>query len=968
MPFVEQIIYGVNEDEPAKGSHALAHSPGVNKDVAREVAKLCESWGSFPVLGLSYPALMAFPLDASLASLRGNLYAIIRVKPGQAPLFHGLIINDADYTVYGHNPYALASVFPFEKFWSPGQPLARTKLKPGTGNSMINPLPSPEDVGVVDLIVEQSLVNGRSILPLDEASEKSDRALALVIAALPKDVLRSLRFASFAMGPPTKFNLAASYTPGSTLAGWKRLLLTIIVGKVSPEHDSFVRKVRALLEVGDLDGLRAHDMQPQARNTTPASEPAPAPAMPEPKGVFASTGAVTKNQSAVIVRKTDNKPSGVRRPKTVSRVATSKRGDMNFSRFLMLILGVLLVGGSGVIWLQQTEISALADWPELPGFARKDKVEPPTQTLLEVVDAGKVYDRLVRKLAHASLGQLEASSRDRYKSLSSLQAEAAGPLIQQAQLFLALTNDGIKQSNRKDRETDRLQALASQGAVLEVELKRLELAWFSLSSGTDWRDLGKLSDDGVSARRDSLGKRNAHSLTSAGQELGTSDLVPRVAAANEEAVGMADLLRLFQAEAWSRQWEKDLPQAAGKVSPSASKITRAYRNSAYTLVRLKEAERSTLADDMAFSDKFGTEAWFPFDVVELLPSLRRQINRFPGGDAPAILDGTLAIHAVLQQSAKGEYPGSSNSAELVELEANEALQFDPEVYGDLVERVRFEAARHKIAQGENPDDLADVYFVGGDRETNLAFMSSLDEDHNEEYWQALADSANRPFFRRWARANSSQSAEKKLELLAGFGADWENLKALRSGVSRLAMEGQDWTAGWHDLRDQVQSMQEKYPSSWAKGNWDLARKIQILQTMSLRLDYQGQLAVTGVVVRLGSEFDDSDKSVVIHMSKSDGSPVGQPLTLQLGPAAPVGSGWVGAGSLDWQFTLACDEALLVSVNDAATGDVLQEYTYESLGQRVGCGALTRTQNLDGGSLNFKTSSLYWQGLVLPEIP
>jgi len=744
-------------------------------------------------------------------------------------------------------------------------------------------------------------------------------------------------------------------------------LLTAVNGEVSPEKDKYVRQVRSLLEIGDLDGLRKLDIQVPSKRAPVKQLPA------QPKPVQSKPGYVSPDYgSSVQVSRPLPKPVSVSQEPVVrkrpNRLSHRKRGDLNFSRFLMLILGIVLVGSGGILWMQQYEFPTITGWPDLPGLAKNDKPETPAPSSLEVVDCGKVYDRLIKGLAQASMGQMVAQSKDRYKALASLRTEAGDPLIQQARFFLKHSGNGIQPGNRQDKEMVRLQSLFKHGAALETELQRLELAWFSLSSGTDWNDLGKLSRRHVVARRDSLSRVSAHSLKTSGQELGIVGLVSEVAIARGQVEGMADLLSLFNASTWSRQWQDVMPKAARKVPSDSNKITRAYRNSAKVLVQLKEVERKTLAEDLAFSGKFGTEAWFPYDIVELLPSLEKQVSRFPRGETPSILSETLAIYEVLQKAAKGECPGCNDSAELQKLMANEALRFDSAVYGDIADRIRFEAARYKLEQGANPADLPDVYFPEGDREATVGFISALDAGGTEAHWTALAGSSQRQFFRRWAKANSRQAAKKSLALNASFNSDWTQLKELRDRVAILSDNGRDWTAAWHDLRNEVLAMQEKYPASWANGNRSALVKIQIMELMVRRLDYSGQVDVTGVIVRLGPEFDTPGKEVIVQLSKIDGSPVGKPHTLQLGPAAPAGSGWVGTGVLNWQFNLARDENLVASVKDASSGRILQEINYQSLVQRVGCGELGRVKTVGEGSLKFKIAPGYWHGLVLPVLP
>ncbi len=228
MPFVEQIYYGVNNDDPSKRRQVLACSPGVTKGAVHEIIQLCKGWGTVPASGLTYPALMSFPLKTSMASLRGNLYTIIRVNAGLVPSFHALIVNDADFTSYGHNPFALAAAFPFGGILTSEKPFSRVTLKPGKGNLAIIPLPSPSDVGIVDLVIEEALTASKSLLPLEQPSSQSDRTLALALVAMPKRfcaiyVLHRLPWARTTILPWQQYKQQAVHLLAGSDCCWQKL-------------------------------------------------------------------------------------------------------------------------------------------------------------------------------------------------------------------------------------------------------------------------------------------------------------------------------------------------------------------------------------------------------------------------------------------------------------------------------------------------------------------------------------------------------------------------------------------------------------------------------------------------------------------------------------------------------------------------------------------------------------------------
>ena len=190
-----------------------------------------------------------------------------------------------------------------------------------------------------------------------------------------------------------------------------------------------------------------------------------------------------------------------------------------------------------------------------------------------------------------------------------LRDRAAGPLEDQVRLFAKLAADGIQQGGRPDREIQRMGSLADQGAVIRNEIERLELAYYSLASATYWRDLNELDDREVSARRDSLRSADRNALDDACGDLWSSDPRPVLADALTSVNGMSALLDLFQAEHWSPAWEKKVEEAAGKVSPTASTMTRAYRNSAFSFLRIKKAERQSAHRNLPYRNEFTNGAW-----------------------------------------------------------------------------------------------------------------------------------------------------------------------------------------------------------------------------------------------------------------------------------------------------------------------------------------------------------------------
>jgi len=129
MPFVEQLIYGNEPGTPARRA-LLAQSLGLGQEVASEIRQLCEGWGDLPVGGLARPVLMSVLLKKTMSSLRGRLYAVVQMSAGHMPLFHAVVLNEADYAAFGHNPFALRQSFEFVRLVDGERPGVRGVLDP----------------------------------------------------------------------------------------------------------------------------------------------------------------------------------------------------------------------------------------------------------------------------------------------------------------------------------------------------------------------------------------------------------------------------------------------------------------------------------------------------------------------------------------------------------------------------------------------------------------------------------------------------------------------------------------------------------------------------------------------------------------------------------------------------------------------------------------------------------------------
>ncbi|MBE0566241.1 MAG: hypothetical protein IH621_09805 [Krumholzibacteria bacterium] len=581
-------------------------------------------------------------------------------------------------------------------------------------------------------------------------------------------------------------------------------------------------------------------------------------------------------------------------------------------------------------------------------------------TLLQVVDVGEVYRRKLGAVAQA--GTAHGGGQDRRRIKLAFQTEAAGPLLQQVDLFTALAADGIQQGGRPDREAERLRALAGQGRILEQELRRLELAWFSLAGGVDWQDLGTLDDARVASRRDSLGAAARSALAAASQEVGAAAAWPRMHTARQQVTGMSGLLGAFAAKAWSVQWEQNLFASAEHVSPAASDATRAYRNGAFALVRLKRAERTAEARDLPFAEAFGDGTWPAPGVREVLVDLRRQAGRFDDGAVPPVLAGTLELYAALERAGTLARQAATGEA-LAALERNPAVVFDRERYGDYLERIRFEAARTALAAGTDPPGIPRHLYAGRDSLMAGRFHAALAETSTSAAWRIETLTQEHPFLARWAEHQADRALARERERRGRFDGQWQQCVALHGQVVSRAAEGRDWTAQWLDLRDRTVALLDGHVRQTG-GDREMAARLTRAADLVRAMSEARSLGLTAVTVRFVPDVFAEPTPVVLELLGAGRTVPLRSAPLTVGPAAPAGTGWVGSAALAWRVDVGAGDALAVRVLDLSGGELMQ-VDYPSLNDRVGPGAMARPRGPDVGSVSFQLDPAWW---FRPELP
>jgi hypothetical protein len=980
MPFVEQLLYG-QESSTSRKRVVLTQSPGMNPAVAGEIRQLCEGWGDLPVGGLARPVLLSVPLKKSLESQRGRLYAVVHLSPGHDTLFHAVVVSDADYGALGHNPYALARSMIFTTGWREGILLDRIEFAASADANLVDPPPGRADMALVCESLRHILLQKHLHLPLAQPEEGSDRTLALIIASLPTPLRRELRFASLAGSERGGFQLAALSTPNCHFAGWQRLLLTQVAAIVPDEVEQYVGAIGSFLAAGDLPGVcrlaREQVTMPgggaakprersfgvrQPRQTEKSDAPRARAAVPTaPRTVtplVPVSGTIQRRETPPVRQRPAR--SGSARTGVVRRshARSGVKGGAGPRLLALTAAGMLL---TALFWWRLPDVMRLTE--EHLGWQRsgEEHEEKHTGTLLSVIDVGEVYERLVRRGAKAgALG--EGEQRDRRASLLEMQTDAAGPLLDQVQVFVDLAGEGMQQVTRPDREAQRLHALAEQGERLDQEMRRLELAWYSLSSGTDWRDLSRLVDAEVAARRDSLVRADKSALVASARTLGTADSRKSLQTARRRVDGMARLIDLMWQEDWSSGWEKQLETAAEMVSPRASAATRAYRNSAFAYVRLKRAERSPAAVDLPFAPEFADGAWPAREVRDVLPELRNQMARFGRGDAPPILKATLDLYARLEQCATLARDAAADDA-LDRLAQNAAVRFDPATYENYLERIRFEAVRGLLEADRDSTGIPLHLYSGDDSLAAYRFYEVLLDTTGPLGWRDEQERQSRPFLARWARHQEEVTLRAELDRQEGFDEDWDVCVGLAETVRRRAAAGGDWTAVWLDLHEKTTILLDEHAAHLG-GDRRRATRLQQAGALLRVLDEARPLTVRAATVRLPLGAPPLGDRCLVVLQTADGTVLrGDPI--DLGPAAPQESGRVGTVSLDWQLVMDSAADVTVTVRDPDTDTVLFSVDYPSLSERAGPGAMARPRGGEAGTVTFQLDPGWWSGLQVP---
>lgn len=987
MPIIEQMLFGVNTNNDNPGRSVLSLSPGMGSETTKEIVRLCENWGTAPPLGLEHPALMSFRLKSTMPSIAGSLFTVIKVNRGLNPLFHAVVLSEGTFASFERNPYAVAQAVTFCSEWIPDLQLQQEEINHDNIVPLVDPPANKGDIGLVDEAVLKLISEKKLTMPIEQPVAQGDRCMALIIACMPEKDRKNLRFASFSADKSNNYTLVGMYTEGCVFAGWKRMMMAWMAGEYVDEVETYIAQIRDFLAAGDLAGInrvsqrhlfRAKPVAESIVNprigtisaTKPVQGNSPAPSRPLrrlPDTPVARTQVTNRSPGPVIEAKSPKRGSLKRKmpdPIAVSRRRIFSRSKLARSAFLVLILALSYT--AAVMWKDGKTLAESLEWANLQAIMGEKPRTERAATLLEVIDVSDVYARQLKLMTSSGKGLNLSVDRGRVKALGNLREEAAVPLNQQVNLFAKLAADGIQQGSRPDRESQRMQALANQGLVLENELARLELAWYSLAGNVLWEDLPSLSDKAVIARRDSLVKAEKGVLEEADLDLGTRETRAVLDQAQGNVDGMASLLTLFEAKSWSLGWEKDLARAAGQVSTTASPMTRAYANSAFAYLRLKKAERKGAQASLPYRRELKDQDWPSAEIRSNLSNLRAQKARFKNGPAPSLLTGTIDLYSALENPVSLAGEAEKSPRVLVDLAANRAVRFHPGAYEDFLERIRYEAALLGLQWANDPEKIGDHLYSGADRELVIRFRDTMTVQHSPEVWESLVASAGIPFLAHWAEHIGSLAKVKLTNARNEFDTAWVECRKTAVKLQGEVSVGRDWTKTWLVLNGQAKEILAAHALAMADDR-DRAGKIEDITNLAVALKASLPLGLRGGTIRLDQDRLLEPTKAVMEIQVAPGGEVWRSDIFYIGPAAPEGVGWVGTVALDKTLGILPQQGLEIKIIADKKDEVLLTVTCPPLAEGTGPGGLVRPRSGGRGSVSLKIEQVYWKSLRVPDL-
>ncbi|MBD3221882.1 hypothetical protein GF314_11635 [bacterium] len=972
---MEQLVFG-NPTASEPGRAVLAVSEGLEDQCRDEIVRLCEGWGPVPDGGPRRPIVLAFPLSSRLRALAGELFAVIRISEGLRPIFHAVVITARDYQDFDLNPFALVQENIFLDSFAPGQSLARRAVTPSSLAPLVSPPPGTSDVGAVDEAVRQILANDRLLLPLEQPISDSDRFLALVVASLPRAYRRLMRLATWAPTGTNHYTLGATFKDSAYYSSWQPYLMTTVIGDLDHACNEYLEDVKRCLQAGDLAGLerlsknaridpRRSKIVPRRASTPKVGADGPAVSNRKPAKAVATVPAPGANPKGKRPSPIDSRRghravgragtpvdhgqrSGARRGRPrrpAPRAGGVRRG------FAILLSVAILAAGAWYLWSE-------GHWTRLPGLAiMGDALE--SRTDHGVVDVGAIYRAALEGVQAGGLIQGSTDVDDRRRRGLELLRQAGQLLDVQGRDYLDKSDETLSGEGLSGRKPAPPRPLQQRGEVIARELRRLVLARVSLRDEVDWRDLDDLDGRALTARYDSLLARGARPLAGEPDLHAVDLLLRRLDVTTRQVRGLAELQRLLGAPRWQSGWSASIDAAVDAMGAVQQPHAQQVRDDARVLARLKRAEHHSGFAERAYRGHGDDRPLTTPAVADILPDLYRRVGA-PGRTAQPLLSATADLHRALAEVQDGSITLDRLEALLPQLARNRAVAFDPAVYGDHVERLRFLQLELQTMIATSDTTLT-AEGPPADVRERLRFLRALETGLDAEGWRALAAASTDPFLVRWARHRADVRDAERAAREQALAATAAELAAARASLLRLARAGGRCGEAWCDLARQAARAHTEHATETTRP--DL---VADLETFADALAAPPVLSLAGVTARLEPDRASGPMDVTVELRVGDAPPrISQPL--RIGPSAPAGTGWVGATPVDWQIAVAPSEPVVMVVR--RVDDAREIARFEAGGWLDGLDPVDLGRLDDGGGarLTWRLASPYWDGLTLPEL-
>ncbi len=948
---------------PGAGPQVAGMEGEWQPELVEQVSAAHEGWSALSGTDLQVPVVSSFPLKDSPGSGSNLHHAVVVTWQDQQVRHRCFKVPESEYVKLGFDPYALLDAV------DPAQLPPRALAKLGEGIP-----PSPEIRSLVTDALQQLLARGRLHLPLAYPNRECDQILRLLVAAIPAGTKAGLRFTSFCPIEPWLWNLAATRQPGGSLVDWKRRVLDLTGVDQGPDAAAYLRSVADLLAGGNIRGL--HEL---ARRSTyhpalnagarPAARALPerlAPLSADRGTMNASRFSRAKTASAAGEKAQDQEdaPPASRRRVVLERrklrniTIVDYRRRHGLSGRAATVLGVVLILAAG--WwlgsLPRLSLPWVKNWLAQEGSSASES--PQGASLLSVVDVGRSYQEIIADYRAKVREDGSKAAKARREALLDLKSGVAVSLAGQVETYLKVVKAGIQQGRQPQREVRRMAALADEGQDLTRDLVRLELAWYSLANEVYWEDLGSLPDSSAVARYDSLQAVRRGFDTAAASELGVRGRMDDVHLARIQAHSMGRLVELFWGESWSEGWQQELLDAASRVPPAASPITRAYGNCAYAFARLKTAEHDPASLGLPFGEGWGQGVWPAVGVRAVLPKLRRAVGMFPAGQAPPVVAGTVELYSLLEEPDRASLRAAADADFWRDLNANPAVIFDPALCEDVIGRLRFEALRPYLDRGDPPTSWPGHLTTLAAAPGFLEFYGVLASVTDPDVWTAYAEDIPDPFLARWAEELAVSYGQAARNRLVDFTRAWDALVLDNEVVRRKAAAGLDWTAAWLDLHTAALDLLDGYVLAF-KGNPVCRAQVSVAANLLAAMSEPLTVHLTGVTVELAPPETAGPVTLRLEVRPGSSAPLEQTLPLSA-------SGRIDA-DLDWSFSLAPGQWVVVGVASPDSGATLWEAVCPALLERVGPGGFVRGLESAGGRAVFRLDPRYWRQLELADL-